>query len=89
MEKSVPNIKSVRPDSGRCLVIAWTGGREGIVDVSKHLSDYPIFVPLRDDDDLFRKVTVGEWGWCAHWSDELEISSDTLWCLAMEQENSF
>jgi hypothetical protein len=38
-----------------------------------------------DDDDLFRKVQVGEWGWCVHWSDDLEISSDTLWRLAVEQ----
>jgi helix-turn-helix protein len=44
---------------------------------------------LRDDDDLFCKVSVGEWGWCAHWSDDLEISSDTLWRFALEQGSTW
>jgi hypothetical protein len=32
------------------------------VDVSKDLADYAVFAPPRHDDDLFRKLTVGEWG---------------------------
>jgi hypothetical protein len=84
-KKSAPNLKSVRAGKGRQLVITWKGGAESIVDVSKHLADYVVFAPLRRDDELFRKVTVGEWGWCCHWSDDLEISSDTLWQLAREQ----
>ena len=30
-------------------------------------------------------MKVGEWGWCAHWTDDMEIASDTLWRLALEQ----
>jgi hypothetical protein len=89
MEKSAPNIRSVRAVDGRRLVVTWKGGAESIVDVAKHLADYAIFAPLRGDDELFRKVTVGEWGWCCHWSDELEISSDTLWRLALEQGSAW
>ena len=89
MEKHAPNIKSVRSDGDCCLVITWRGGTESVVDVSKLLSDYAVFAPLRHNDDLFRKVTVGEWGWCAHWSDDLQISSDTLWRLALEQGGSW
>ncbi len=85
MEKSAPNIRSVRADGRRRLVVTWRGGPESVVDVTKHLADYAVFAPLRDDDALFRKVTVGEWGWCCHWSDDLEISSDRLWRLALEQ----
>jgi len=85
MEKTAPNIRSIRAEGDRRLVITWKGGAESIVDVSKLLADYAVFAPLRDDDGLFRKVTVGEWGWCSHWSDNLEISSDTLWRLALEQ----
>jgi Protein of unknown function (DUF2442)/Helix-turn-helix domain len=84
MEKTAPNIRSIRACGDRRLVITWKGGAESIVDVSKLLADYAVFRPLRDDE-LFRKVTVGEWGWCSHWSDDLEISSDTLWRLALEQ----
>jgi hypothetical protein len=85
MEKVAPNIRTIHVDGGRRLVITWKGGAESIVDVSKLLVDYAVFASLRNDDDLFGRVTVGEWGWCAHWSDDLEISSDTLWRLALEQ----
>ncbi len=85
MDADTPNITAVRPDNDRRLVITWRGGAESIVDVSRHLSEYAIFASLRFDDDLFQKVEVGEWGWCVHWSDDIEISSDTLWRLALEQ----
>jgi hypothetical protein len=89
METKTPNIRSVRADNDRRLVIVWKGGAESIVDVSKHLADYAIFTPIRADDDLFRAVTVGEWGWSVHWSDDQEISSDTLWRLALEQGSAW
>jgi len=85
MSAKAPNIKSVRADGARRLVITWRGGVESTIDLSNHLADYAVFVPLRHDDDLFRTVRVGEWGWCAHWSNDMEISSDTLWRLALAQ----
>ena len=80
-----PNIRAVCADQGRRLAITWKGGAESVVDVSRHLAEYAVFAPLRQDDELFRTVEVGEWGWCAHWSDEMEISADTLWRLTLEQ----
>jgi hypothetical protein len=85
VQSDMPNIRAVRADKGRSLAITWKGGTESIVDVSRHIADYAVFAPLRTDDDLFRSVKVGEWGWCVHWSDEMEISADTLWRLALEQ----
>ena len=85
MEKATPNIKLVRPGDDRQLIIIWKGGAESVIDVGKYVSSFAALAPLRNDDDLFRKVKVGEWGWRAHWGDELEISSDTLWRLALEQ----
>jgi len=67
------------------LGITWKGGAESVVDVSGHLAEYAVFAPLRQDDELFRAVDVGEWGWCVHWSDDMEISADTLWRLTLEQ----
>ncbi len=81
----IPNIKAVHPDAGRRLAITWKGGAESIVDVSGHLAEYVVFARLRQDDELFRTVEVGEWGWCVHWSDDMEISADTLWRLTLEQ----
>ena len=85
MDADTPNIGGVRADKDRCLVITWKGGAESVVDVSQRLAEYAIFAPLSSDDDLFRKVEVGEWGWSVHWSDDMEISSDALWRLALEQ----
>jgi Protein of unknown function (DUF2442)/Helix-turn-helix domain len=89
VDADTPNIRAVRPDNDRRLVITWKGGAESVVDVSRHLADYVVFAPLRPDDDLFRKVAVGEWGWCVRWSDDMEISSDTLWRLALEQGSAW
>jgi hypothetical protein len=80
-----PNIKAVHADEPWRLAIIWKGGSESLVDVSDHLAVYAIFAPLRHDDELFRQVTVGEWGWCVRWSDDMEISADTLWRLTLEQ----
>ena len=80
-----PNIKAVRPDEGRSIVVLWRGGAESVVDLAAFLDEYAVFAPLRRDDERFREVEVGEWGWCARWSDDMEISSDTLRRLALEQ----
>jgi Protein of unknown function (DUF2442)/Helix-turn-helix domain len=80
-----PNIRAVRAGEDRHLVITWRGGTESVVDISRHLAECAVFAPLRSDDNLFRAVQVGEWGWCVHWSDEMEISADSLWRLAREQ----
>ncbi len=85
MATDTPNIRAVRAKKDRRLVVTWKGGAESVVDLSKHLAHYAIFAPLRSRDKLFRAVEVGEWGWCAHWSPDMEISSDTLRRLALEQ----
>jgi hypothetical protein len=80
-----PNIKGVRAADGRSLVITWRGGAESVVDIGALLAKYAVFASLRANDERFRQVEVGEWGWCVRWSDDMEISSDTLWRLALEQ----
>ena len=89
MADDAPNIKTVRAEDDRRLVITWRGGAESVVDVAEHIDRFALFAPLRDDDRLFRTVSVGEWGWCVHWSDQLEISSDTLWRLALGQGSAW
>ena len=81
----LPNIKAVNPEAARRLAITWKDGAESIVDLSAHLAEYAVFAPLRQDDELFRAARVGEWGWCVHWSDDMEISADTLRRRALEQ----
>ncbi|MBV9551866.1 MAG: helix-turn-helix transcriptional regulator, partial [Alphaproteobacteria bacterium] len=67
------------------VVVVWKAGGESVVDLTDHLSRYAVFAPLRTDDRRFGEVAVGEWGWSVGWSDEMEISADTLWRLALEQ----
>ena len=82
---AAPNIKHIRADGGRKLSITWRGGAESSVDVGPYLARFAVLAPLRRDDAGFRSVEVGEWGWSAHWTDDMEIASDTLWRLALEQ----
>jgi hypothetical protein len=82
---ALPNLRAIRAEKDRSIVVTWKGGSESVIDLSQHLAEYAVFAPLRSDDDLFRTVRVGEWGWCAHWSDEMEVSADTLWRLALQQ----
>lgn len=82
---ALPNIRAVRAGKHRCIVVTWKGGAESVIDLRQHLAQYAIFAPLRSDDDLFGTVRVGEWGWCVHWSEEMEVSADTLWRLALQQ----
>ena len=79
------NVRAIEAAEDRRLLVTWKGGAESVVDVAHHLAEYAIFAPPRSDNDAFRKVQVGNWGWCVHWVDDLEISSDILWRLALEQ----
>ena len=89
MAGDAPNLRSVRVEDDRRLAIAWRGGAESVVDIAEQLDRFAIYAPLREDAGLFRAAKIGEWGWCVHWSDELEISSDTLWRLALEQGSAW
>ena len=89
MTGNTPNVRAVQAEDGRRDVITGEGGTERVVDVAERIGKFAIFAPPRDDDDLFRAVTVGERGWCVHWSDELEISADTLLRLALEQGSAW
>jgi hypothetical protein len=85
MIESVPNIRRVRVEADRALAIVWRGGAESLVDVGKHLATFSVFAPLRRSDKAFSAVRIGEWGWSLHWSDDMEISSDSLWRMALGQ----
>jgi hypothetical protein len=89
MAEETPNIRAVRAEPHRRIVIVWKGGAESTVDLTAFLKEYAIFAPLRKNAAAFGKVKVGEWGWSAHWSDEMEVSADTLRRLALEQGSAW
>ncbi|MBI3798333.1 MAG: DUF2442 domain-containing protein [Deltaproteobacteria bacterium] len=85
-KKILPRIVAVaarkRPHT---LHLRWAHGGENIVDVSAMLEKFRVYAPLRQNAALFRRVRVGEHGTDIVWSDELDMSADTLWRLAQEQ----
>jgi hypothetical protein len=85
MSADAPNMRSVRAGNDWTLIVKWKNGAESTIDVRKYIATYAIFAPLRRNDDTFKKVSLGEWGWSAHWSDDMEIPSDLLWQFALEQ----
>ena len=85
-KKLLPRIAAVSVgEKPHTLLIRWERGGEDRVDVSAMLEKFRVYAPLRQDTALFRRVRVGEHGTDIVWSDELDMSADTLWRLAQEQ----
>lgn len=85
-QENHPKIEHVAAIDRLALRVKWANGIEHEVVLEKFVADHPAATPLAADPMLFGKVTVGDWGWCAHWMDDVEISASTLWDLALGQE---
>ncbi len=87
--KRLPRItRVVAGEQPYTLRIAWDHGGESLVDVSRLIGTFRVYTPLRHDPNLFRQVRVGEYGTDIVWTDELDMSADTLWRLAQEQSGA-
>ncbi len=69
---------------GFSICLTWEQGRESLIDLGPHLHTFKALAPLRNPEE-FRRVRVGEWGWCLEWPCGMDISGDTLRRLALEQ----
>jgi DNA-binding XRE family transcriptional regulator len=86
-KKYLPRILSVElTDKPYTLSIQWDQGtHKSTVNLSGLIDAFKVYGPLKDSHDLFRSARVGEYGTDIVWSDDLEVSADTLWRLAREQ----
>ncbi len=85
-KKSLPRIINVSTTATpNSLRISWKNGGESIIDVSELIDTFRVYAPLRQSPDLFNQVRVGEYGADIVWSDEIDMSADSLWRLAQEQ----
>ncbi len=85
-KKILPRIVAVTADKKLLtLCIRWDRGDESRVDVSGLIEAFRVYEPLRRSQHLFRSARVGEHGTDVVWSDEIDMSADTLWRLAQEQ----
>ena len=88
-EKILPRIAEVTAgEEPWTLRIRWDRGDESSVDVSGMIETFRIYAPLRKAPDLFRQVRVGEYGTDIVWTDDIDMSADTLWRLAQEQSGA-
>src|SRR5947208_941201 len=86
--KSLPRIASVIPAAKPLtLRIRWDEGKDTLVNVSGPVNAYRFYRPLRENEESFKRVRVGEHGTHIVWSDGIDMSADTLWRLAQEQAN--
>ena len=88
-KKALPRIVSVAPGKkALTLKLRWNTGDDTLVDVSGPVNSFRFYAPLRNNPALFRKVHVGEHGTDVVWTDELDMSNDTLWRLSQEQSGA-
>ncbi len=85
-KKTLPRIAEVgagaKPFS---LRVRWDGGEESDVDVSGLIGTFRAYETLRRSPELFQQVRLGDEGTDVVWSDDIDMSADTIWRLAREQ----
>jgi hypothetical protein len=75
----MPRIVSVIPAKKRLtLRLRWDNGKDTVVNVSGPVNTYRLYAPLRENDQSFRRVRVGEHGADIVWSDSIDMSADIL-----------
>jgi DNA-binding transcriptional regulator YiaG len=85
-KKALPRIAAVSPgDKPLTLRVRWLRDGESLIDVSAMIETFKVYTPLRHSPALFREVRVGEYGTDVMWTDDIDMSADTLWRLAQEQ----
>ena len=86
-KKALPRIVAVSADKKKPLTlrIRWEKADESVVDVSGLIETFRVYEPLRRSPELFAQARLGEHGADVVWSDDVDMSADTLWRLAQEQ----
>ncbi|MFO1102854.1 MAG: DUF2442 domain-containing protein [Methylocystis sp.] len=88
-KKTLPRIVAVAPGKKpRTLRLRWDRGDESLVNLSGVIATFRVYEPLRRSPELFRQARVGEHGTDIVWTDDIDMSADTLWRLAQEQSGA-
>jgi DNA-binding transcriptional regulator YiaG len=88
-KRSLPRIVAVAVGAEPwTLRVRWDRGEESLIDVSGMIETFRVYAPLRQSPELFRRVRVGEYGTDVVWTDDIDMSADTLRRLAQEQSGA-
>jgi len=76
--RQLPRIREAVPLEERKVRVVFDNGLEKIVDLAPALQSRRFYIPLRDDDALFRSFHVSEYGDAIEWNEGLDFSADWL-----------
>ncbi|KAA9354268.1 DUF2442 domain-containing protein [Ochrobactrum quorumnocens] len=79
--KALPRIVSAAPVGGRMVRVKFDNGIEKTVDLAPALESRRFYIPLRDDEALFRSFEVSEYGDALQWGSDLDFSA--VWLEAL------
>ena len=73
------------------LEIVFENGTKKIYDVASLFEQYPSFLELKNNYELFKQVNVDVGGYGISWNDDIDISCNELWDngqLVYDEDNS-
>ena len=79
-----PLINAVRVTAPLTLEIDWSSGETLGVDVSRLVSRFKFYAPLKDSA-VFATAKADEWGHAVSWSGNIDMGADALYELARTQ----
>ncbi len=71
----LPRIAEAVPLDGRKVRITWTTGESVTIDIAPVLHSRRVYIPLRQDDALFRSLRVSAYGNAIEWNDDVDLSA--------------
>ncbi len=72
-------VKSVNAIPNHKLRVQFAEGITKIYDVSPLFEKHKLFLPLKDNPELFYSVETDQGGYGIVWNDAIDISCDELW----------
>lgn len=86
MFHKVKNVNAL-PDYKLC--VQFSQGVTKIYDVSPLIEKYNLFLPLKNNTQLFECVETDKGGYAVIWNDDIDISCDELWANGTQIETPF
>jgi hypothetical protein len=85
----LPRLASVVPLEGRKVEVVFDDGRRKVVDLAPALESRRFYIPLRNDNTLFRSFSISSYGDAIEWDNGLDFSAVWLDRLpSIEFDNS-
>ncbi|PYE89733.1 DUF2442 domain-containing protein [Phyllobacterium leguminum] len=71
----LPRIREAIPLDGRKIQVTFDDGHTKTIDLAPALGSRRYFIPLRDNDELFRSFKIADYRNAIEWSDDLDFSA--------------